>query len=76
MQKLLKCEAGRLGQRDLMIYLKKGGSASALRQGCRIAITKLDNVLQNQISVIDLYNCRIKLKKIRNADSQQKSPKP
>jgi hypothetical protein len=68
--------SGGLGQRDLMIYLKKGGSASALRQGCRIAITKLDSVLQNQTSEINLYNYRIKLKKIRNADSQQKSPKP
>jgi hypothetical protein len=68
--------SGGLGQRDLMIYLKKGGSASALWQGCRIHITELDNVLQNQISVMNLYNYRIKLKKIRNADSQQKSPNP
>jgi hypothetical protein len=30
--KLLKCQAGRLGGRDLLIQLKVGGSASTLRE--------------------------------------------
>ncbi len=34
--------------------IKRGGSENALRKGCRIALMKVDYLLCEQISVIDL----------------------
>ncbi len=48
-----------LGQRDLMVLLKVGGSASTLRCGGRIILMKVENVSCDQISVIDLNHCRM-----------------
>ncbi len=41
LQKLLKCQAGRLGYRDLLVLSKVGGSSSALREN---ALIKVENV--------------------------------
>ncbi len=44
LQKLLKCYAGWLWFRDLVVYLKEGGSASALNGDGGITLIKVDNV--------------------------------
>jgi hypothetical protein len=53
------CEAWVQTYRDLVVCLKEGGSASALRGCCRIALIKVDNIFQEQISVINLNHYKI-----------------
>jgi hypothetical protein len=54
-----KCQAGRLGYRDLVVELKEGVSARALSENGRITLIKVDNILQEQISVYNLNSHRI-----------------
>jgi hypothetical protein len=54
-----KFPAGRLGWRDLVVYLKEVGSASALGLDCRTVLVKVENVSQEKISVLNLINYRV-----------------